>query len=156
MSKRRITSLLAFLVLISLSLIIAISNVRPSLDYRPLKNRLPSIIAPLQLTEIELRTHDPHLISQPFIIRFLTKMTGKTSNALATPESLTCILFEQPDGKRVWLSIRLSGESINSLVVWSNTNAESAAKNFQAALTKAFPDMSITLEPSQDAPPQKP
>jgi len=154
MNKKRIIILLTIAVLISLGLFMAVFHLRSGLDYQTFQNRLPSIITPLQLTEIELRTYDPHLVSQPFIIRFLKKLTGRPSNTLATPESLTRILFEQPNGKRLWLSIRLSGENINSLVVYSDTNAESEAKKLRDSLTKAFPSQSIDLKLNQDALPQ--
>jgi hypothetical protein len=155
MSKKRIAIMFAIVVTALLGLVIAFS-LHHSLDFQTFQNRLPAVIASLQLTQIEVHTLDPNVVSQPFPVRILAKLTGRASTVLATRETLTLIRLEQQNGKRVRISLQLSGENINRIGVSQDTNTESEAKTLHAALTKAFPEVSIDLKLNRDASSQKP
>jgi len=158
MTKKRITILLAAAAIVLLALTLMLS--RPTgMDRPTFDNQLPQELADAGYQVLEIRTFASHLIAQPPHIRLpnaIAQKLGWSAINFEPIDSETHFLIESPGKVRLQCWVYYSKTKALRAVIPYSTDTKPEAKTLHAALTKTFPDMNIILEPSQDAPTQRP
>jgi len=153
-TKKRIAILLAVTAIALLGLIVVLSPFHSRTDWPTSEKRIPLELVAAGYRVLEIRTYAPHLITQPLHIRLsssLAKKFGTPALGFGPLESGVQYLFESPSKVRLLCLIRHDEESVINVVIPYATNTKSDAKILRDTLTKAFPDLTITLELSPDA-----
>ncbi|MDZ4405916.1 hypothetical protein [Prosthecobacter sp.] len=146
-AKRLIT--IGFVLMLVLYLFVDVLSGGPATDWELFERRLPSIIETSGLRVLEESTKGPEAVPLPFIHQLRSSLSWpKTGPHVTTgfPESVSHLVLGRDDGPVLHCLVRYHEGKVACIVIRSTLGAKQEGRALRDAITKAFPNLSITLE----------